>query len=184
MSKTYELKDLYELVKKAESQDVYLQHEGIIGIRKLLSMEMLLPIQAVIDANMVPRMIKFLANNDMPRLQVESAWALTNIAFGTTNQCQSIIDKGGIPLFVKLLGSPHDEVIEQAIWALGNIAGDSTINRDLIIKSGAVAPLVNLNNTTTNLQIFKQSAWALSNLCRSKAILILRQSAGGYKISR
>lgn len=107
----YYLKDLYELVKKAEGQDIYEQHEGMIGIRKLLSMENQHPIQAIIDSNMVPRMIKFLSNNEHPRLQIESAWALTNIAFGTTNQCQSIIDKGGIPLFVKLLGSPNDEVV-------------------------------------------------------------------------
>jgi hypothetical protein len=30
---------------------------------------------------------------------------LTNVAAGTSAQCQTIIDKGGIPLFVELLQS-------------------------------------------------------------------------------
>lgn len=138
----------------------------MIGIRKLLSVDKMLPIQAVIDANVVPKMIKFMSEKAYPRLQMEAAWALTNIASGTSVQCQSIIDKGGIPLFVKLLSSPHDDVIEQAVWALGNIAGDLPYNRDLIIKAGGVDPLIRLAMMSTNLTIVKQSTWALSNLCR------------------
>ena len=30
---------------------------------------------------------------------------------------------GGVAKFVKLLNSPHAQVCEQAVWALGNIAG-------------------------------------------------------------
>ncbi len=45
-----------------------------------------------------------------PHLQLEATWALTNIASGSSLQCQSIIDKGGIPLFVKLLSSPNFDI--------------------------------------------------------------------------
>lgn len=33
------------------------------------------------------------------------------------------IISGGVAKFVKLLNSPHAQVCEQAVWALGNIAG-------------------------------------------------------------
>lgn len=46
------------------------------------------------------------------------------IASGTTDHTRHVIDCGAIPVFVHILRSPSEEVREQAVWALGNIAGD------------------------------------------------------------
>lgn len=43
---------------------------------------------------------------------------------------------------VQLLHSPSDDVREQAVWALGNIAGDSPDCRNLVLGAGALAPLL------------------------------------------
>ena len=67
--------------------------------------------------------------DNYPHLQLESAWALTNVASGTSIQTQAIIDKGGIPLFVRLFENQYSIVSEQAVWAIGNIAGDSSTYR-------------------------------------------------------
>lgn len=79
----------------------------------MLSIEDSPPIQPVIDANLVPRLLEFMHLDSLPHLQLESAWALTNVASGTTQQTQTIIDKQGIPAFVRLLSSKHPEVAEQ-----------------------------------------------------------------------
>jgi hypothetical protein len=45
---------------------------------------------------------------------------------------------GAVPLFVRLLSSPNVDVVEQAAWALGNIAGDSIMYRDMVLSAGAL----------------------------------------------
>jgi hypothetical protein len=49
-----------------------------------------------------------------------------------------LIDKGAVKALVALLRSPHIDVVEQAIWGLGNIAGDSHKIRDNVISEGAI----------------------------------------------
>ena len=52
--------------------------------------------------------------------------------------------QGGVPMFVRLLSSEHQNVIDQAVWALGNIAGDGAECRDFTIRCGIVQPLIAL----------------------------------------
>ena len=68
-----------------------------------------------------------------------------------------------------LLSQPHIEVVEQAIWALGNIAGDSHKVRDLVIAAGAVDPIANiLDSANPGTSLVRNASWTLSNLCRGR----------------
>ena len=80
-----------------------------------------------------------------------------------------MIDKGTIVVLVDLLGSAHLEVVEQAIWGLGNIAGDSYKVRDLVINAGAVNPIAAvLDQAKPGSSLARNASWTLSNLCRGR----------------
>ena len=100
-----------DLIAAINDPNVLKQHYGLIGIRKILSVADNPPIQSVIDAGLVPRMIEYVKQNDYPQLQLEATWALTNVASGTSVQCQCSIDKGGILLFVELLKSNNAGIL-------------------------------------------------------------------------
>ncbi|KAK1280066.1 Importin subunit alpha-1 [Acorus gramineus] len=162
------LESLPAMVKGVYSDDNALQLEATTQFRKLLSIERSPPIEEVIQAGVVPRFVEFLQREGFPQLQFEAAWALTNIASGTSENTKVVIDQGAVPIFVKLLGSPSDDVREQAVWALGNVAGDSPRCRDLVLSSGALIPLLAQLNEHAKLSMLRNATWTLSNFCRGK----------------
>ncbi|KAM7278886.1 hypothetical protein ACFE04_006020 [Oxalis oulophora] len=162
------LESLPSMVAGVWSDNATLQLEATTQFRKLLSIERSPPIEEVIQAGVVPRFVEFLKREDYPQLQFEAAWALTNIASGTSDNTRVVIDHGAVPIFVQLLGSPSDDVREQAVWALGNVAGDSPRCRDLVLGHGALIPLLAQLNEHAKLSMLRNATWTLSNFCRGK----------------
>ncbi|GLT43156.1 hypothetical protein SLA2020_171270 [Shorea laevis] len=162
------LESLPAMVAGVWSDDGNAQLEATTQFRKLLSIERSPPINEVVQSGVVPRFVEFLVRDDFPQLQFEAAWALTNIASGTSENTRVVIDHGAVPIFVKLLGSPTHDVREQAVWALGNIAGDSPKCRDLVLSHGALQPLLAQFNEHAKLSMLRNATWTLSNFCRGK----------------
>ncbi|MBA0681619.1 hypothetical protein Goari_023408 [Gossypium aridum] len=162
------LESLPSMVAGVWSSNGSAQLEATTQFRKLLSIERSPPIDEVIQSGVVPRFVEFLMREDYPQLQFEAAWALTNIASGTSEHTKVVIDHGAVPIFVKLLGSPSDDVREQAVWALGNVAGDSPRCRDLVLSHGALMPLLAQLNEHSKLSMLRNATWTLSNFCRGK----------------
>ncbi|XP_034945805.1 importin subunit alpha-3 [Chelonus insularis] len=160
--------DLEALVQKAASLDPKEQLAAVQSARKLLSSDRNPPIDPLIESGILPILVCCLEKHDNPSLQFEAAWALTNIASGTSTQTQAVITAGAVPLFLQLLHSSQQNVCEQAVWALGNIIGDGPVPRDYVIKLGVVQPLLTFIKPDIPITFLRNVTWVIVNLCRNK----------------
>lgn len=79
-----------------------------------------------------------------------------------------MVNAGAVPHFVSLLSSRDQNVCEQAVWALGNIAGDGSDLRDFVISNGILKPLLSLVHPGQAVGFLRNVTWTISNLCRNK----------------
>lgn len=159
---------LETIVEKARSPEPATQLAAVQAARKLLSSDRNPPIDALINSGILPVLVNCLAASDNPSLQFEAAWALTNIASGTSQQTQAVVEANAVPLFLTLLASPQQNVCEQAVWALGNIIGDGPHLRDYVINLGVVQPLLGFINPDIPISFLRNVTWVVVNLCRNK----------------
>ena len=61
-------------------------------------------------------MIQLIGRDDLPHIQYEVAWSLTNIATGNEEQTFCLIEKGAISRFVMLLSSSYDNLKDQVYY--------------------------------------------------------------------
>ncbi|KAF7256070.1 hypothetical protein EG68_07442 [Paragonimus skrjabini miyazakii] len=161
------LLNLDAIVANASNEDPAIRLQVVQSARKLLSSDRNPPIDELIKVGMLPKLVACLMSED-PNLQFEAAWALTNIASGTSAQTIAVVHSGAVPLFLKLLSSPHPNVCEQAVWALGNIIGDGPTLRDYVIELGVIKPLLKLLTPSIPLNFLRNVTWVMVNLCRNK----------------
>eukprot|EP01060_Flectonema_neradi_P035849 TRINITY_DN6708_c0_g1_i1.p1 TRINITY_DN6708_c0_g1~~TRINITY_DN6708_c0_g1_i1.p1 ORF type:complete len:509 (+),score=95.14 TRINITY_DN6708_c0_g1_i1:207-1733(+) len=144
--------------------------EATTWIRRYLALEEDPPIDEISsNPDIVRRLVELLGTSE-PALQFEAAWSLTNIASGTSENTRAVVQARGIEAFAQLLLSGEPHIVEQAIWALGNIVGEEVWNRDHALKLGVLPPIIAVIVNDPSISMLRNATWTLSNLCRGKPI--------------
>ena len=168
---TVDLSQLEGMILAFKDSDLLKKYQGLVGIRKLLSMKVNPPVQAVIDAELVYEFVGLL-DSTSPEFVFEAIWCLTNITSGTADQSNSVVNKGGHEKLVNLIDSKFIEIQEQALWSVGNIASESSKNRDKLVNLGAINKMYTyLKTAGDNQKLVNNIMWSLSNFAKGKVSL-------------
>jgi hypothetical protein len=163
--------EIAALVDSMSAKDPTARFRAVQGLRRHLSRTQRPPISEAIAYGALTPLVQFLSDEFDSSMQFEAAWNLTNVASGSHAQTMAVVTHGAHVELVRLLSSPATNVAEQAVWAVGNISGDSPGLRDMVIGIGAVAPLLRLIESTFvsgNVSLQRNGTWALSNLLRGR----------------
>jgi importin subunit alpha-6/7 len=99
--------------------------------------------EVILECGAVPKLKELVTHNNR-EIQKEACWTLSNIAAGTVDQIQAVIDSGAIPPLVKLVSNKatDQEVRSEACWVVLNATScgsDSQI--EVLVAEGCVSVL-------------------------------------------
>ena len=163
------VQDFSKIINLFRSQNIDEKFKGLIGLRKLLTIESNPPIQEIIDLNLVPELIN-LMDNPLYEFKYEATYCLCNIASGTPDQAKTIIINGGIPKILNLLDCSIEEIKSQTIWLVSNLVSDSDKIRAALIENKIFDKVLTILSSTNNENYINLSAWAVSNFFKVKPI--------------
>jgi hypothetical protein len=148
----------------------------ITRLRTLLSMgtpDVENAIKFVKEYRLLPHMINVINIPEEPFIEeliFETAWSLTNyFSYANEDMMRNVVDEGSIPAFVNLFRRTKNlNIKDQALWAIGNIAGHSSICRDYVLSFNILEDLVSLSANTNSISVIRNIAWTISNFTRGK----------------
>eukprot|EP01100_Stratorugosa_tubuloviscum_P000596 TRINITY_DN112_c1_g2_i1.p1 TRINITY_DN112_c1_g2~~TRINITY_DN112_c1_g2_i1.p1 ORF type:complete len:463 (-),score=234.70 TRINITY_DN112_c1_g2_i1:10-1398(-) len=162
---TIQIEKAVKLLTSTNNEEVY---QNLQYLRKLLSLENNPPISQIVAAGAIRPMKMILKKDDEPKLQYESCWALTNIASGSSLETEAVVNEGVVDEFIRFLCFKDDQLCEQAIWAIGNIAGDCARFRDMLLNLDALEKISKVVLQERQITLLRNATWAMANLCRGK----------------
>ena len=87
--------NLQEISSGMDASDSDPRFQATQAARRTLSLERNPPLKLTVKAGLTPRLLEFLRSSRHPCLQSEAAWALTDIASGTSEQIRAGMEGGG-----------------------------------------------------------------------------------------
>lgn len=169
--------DINSIKQNLMSNDLNLIYLGSTNCRKLTSCVEEIPFKSVINSDVVPRLIEvsykaYYSDTDdanlIDSIRYEVAWIFLNLASGDSEYTKYIVNLDVIKSLVLMMDDENPEIVDHAVWALGNISGDGEELRDCVLRHGTFNILINLItkvfSSQENWELKRNLVWFLKNL--------------------
>eukprot|EP00117_Sycon_ciliatum_P034164 scpid22410/ scgid2989/ Importin subunit alpha; Karyopherin subunit alpha; Karyopherin-60; Serine-rich RNA polymerase I suppressor protein len=177
------LQDCDTLVEKLMHGDFDTQLQAAQHCRRLVSTKNDEAIDRLVQLQVCPLCVARLREPPATStdFMLELVWILTNIASGSSDCTAAVVNAGAVPVLMSVLSirsvdNSEAMLVEQSLWALGNIAGDNSNKlayRDMLLDAGVVSAVTSAMLTYSGrVSVIRNAAWLLSNLCRACMFLL------------
>jgi len=118
----------------------------------------------MIDNSFINKLIELLEYVNNKEIVYEILWSITNLAAYPQKNGINLVGKGVIPRLAELIKSGDVKIVNQAVWALGNLSCDGEPTITEIIQTGAIDNLMSILIKTKDSPLIENSCWLLSIL--------------------
>eukprot|EP00826_Nyctotherus_ovalis_P015023 TRINITY_DN14234_c0_g1_i3.p1 TRINITY_DN14234_c0_g1~~TRINITY_DN14234_c0_g1_i3.p1 ORF type:complete len:533 (+),score=122.47 TRINITY_DN14234_c0_g1_i3:59-1657(+) len=115
----------------------------------------------------IPKLLE-LASSSYEKIQFEALWILINMTAMHSKYSQQILSLNGHAKLIPLLHT-SSKFKEQAIWLLGNIAGENEELRAELLKAGVLEEIVAVFKDNPNeIALVDTASWTIENLFKAE----------------
>ena len=106
-------------------------------------------IDPIIESGLIRQLVSFLIHVE-DKLKALTLKVLINIAAGTDEQTQAVLDHGFLKYFPGLFLSKNENIVIDALWLLSNIAGGNQEQTQAVIDAGFIPNIINALDKGSN----------------------------------
>ena len=135
----------------------------------------------MVEVHAVGTLVNLLSSENMT-IKEEITWILINISSDDYWAVKEVIEYNTVPVIIEMLKDDNLHLISQnvcnnCIWILGNIAGDAKECREYIINNGVIQVIINLLNKILSGQyvceiksLFENILWVLGLIAKNETM--------------
>jgi importin subunit alpha-6/7 len=141
------------------SEDTEAQLKAISSLKTLVSS---VNYEPIFEAGLLPRLVEILDADTSVELRREVCRLITIGCFVKAN---AVVDAGAVPVLVRLINTEDDRLRDQCMWTIATLAGYTPSVRDIVLKHGALEPLLLELNRSRTMTSTSNAGFALMKCC-------------------
>mmetsp|Transcript_4433 Transcript_4433/g.6687 ORF Transcript_4433/g.6687 Transcript_4433/m.6687 type:complete len:525 (-) Transcript_4433:27-1601(-) len=163
----HKLTILYNLITSSASYEVL--YKALLEARKVITSGSSLPIVIFAEVGYISVLVNLLECTSDHEIKKEAAWCIANMTSGDHFVTRSLVEYGAVEKLIRLIDPYKQDLLENVVWALANIAGDCQEFRDYVNSHNLIYELVGVFNSDCEVDdgVIKTCAWAIQNCVKN-----------------